>query len=179
MRGRGNLLPAVAMALALAVPAAGQTLLTENTLALDEGAARPAATLDDVSLLIGHWRGEFLGGTAEEVWLPPAGGAMVGTFRLIEQDEIAFYELMILLEEEGSVTLKLKHFNADLTGWEEKADTVDFPLVKAEADAVFFDGLTFRRGPEGTLQGFLAMGPEDGEKTEATFVYHPVAGHDR
>lgn len=179
MTGRFARAATLVLALSLASAAPAQTPLTENTLALDESAARPAATLDDVSLLIGHWRGPFLGGTAEEVWLPPAGGTMVGTFRLVQEDEAAFYELMVLLEEEGSVTLKLKHFNRDLTGWEEKADTVDFPLVKAEADAVYFAGLTYRRGPEGTLQGFLAMGSDGGEMTEATFVYHPVAGHDR
>ena len=41
-----------------------------------------------------------------------------------------FQELMALVEVEGSLELWVKHFNADFTGWEEKADFVRFRLVE-------------------------------------------------
>lgn len=46
-----------------------------------------------------------------------------------------------------SLTYRLRHFNADLTGWEDAkgGKAVDFPLVAVEENAVFFDGLTLRR----------------------------------
>ena len=31
--------------------------------------------------------------------------------------------LLLLVEEEGSLSLKVKHFNADFTAWEDKAAT--------------------------------------------------------
>jgi|GEM_PF-5137102 len=61
-----------------AAESAGQVPQTEHTLKLEEKAARPKATMADVKLLERHWKGDFLGAKAEELWLPPAGGAMAG-----------------------------------------------------------------------------------------------------
>ncbi len=153
-----------------------QVQQTPNTLKLDESASRPQATLADVGLLVGHWQGEFLGAMAEELWLPVAGDSMLGVFRLYNQDSVMFYETMIMIEEEGSVSLKLKHFHSDLKGWEEKDEMVTFRLVKATEDGLWFEGLTFRKLADGSLRSFIALGQEDGSTAEETFVYHPVGG---
>ena len=42
------------------------------------------------------------------------------------------------------MVLRLKHFNADLTGWEEKDDMVTFRLLGLEPCAAYFHGLTLR-----------------------------------
>ena len=170
-------LSAVRAAILLALlPAAvaAQGPLTPNTLKLDDSAKRPRATLSDVALLAGHWHGPFLGATAEEVWLPAAGGQMAGIARIFKQDAVVFYELMVFVEEEGSVSMKLKHFGPELKGWEEKNDVVTFRLVKADAHGVWFEGLTFRRQPDGGLQGFVAFRQKDGTHREEAFVYRPV-----
>lgn len=120
-------------------------------------AKSPPATLDQVAWLAGHWVGEGLGGVSEELWSPPAGGAMMGTYRLLKDGAPVFYELLLLVEENGTLILKLKHFDPDLTGWEEKADFVDFPLVAIEADAVHFDGLTYERQPDASLKVYLLL----------------------
>ena len=151
-----------------------QTQQTPNTLKLDESAPRPAATIADVGLLVGHWEGEFLGAMAEEFWLPPAGNSMLGAFRLYTEDGVAFYEAMVLMEEEESVSLKLKHFHPDLKGWEEKDEVVTFRFVKATEGGLWFEGLTFRKQPDGSLQGFIALRQDDGTVEEESFVYRPV-----
>lgn len=151
-----------------------QSRQTPNTLKLDKPTERPKATLADVSLLVGHWQGEFLGAMAEEVWLPPAGGSMVGVFRLYKGDKVQFYEIMTLVEEEGSVSIKLKHFHPDLKGWEDKDETVTFRLVKASKEGVWFDGLTYRKNKDGSLQGFIAIREKDGRTTENSFTLQPV-----
>ncbi len=155
-------------------PTHAQAQQTPNTLKLDAGAARPPATLADVGLLVGHWEGEFLGGTAEELWLPAQGGTMLGVFRLHENGKAVFYELMILAEEQASVSMKLKHFHADLRAWEEKDAMQTFRLVKATPEALWFEGLTFRKQPDGSIRGFIALGEKDGDVKEETFVYRPV-----
>jgi hypothetical protein len=110
-----------------------------------------------------------LGGVSEEIWSPPAGGAMMGTYRLLKDGKPLFYEFLLLVEEGGTLNLKLKHFNPDLTGWEEKGDFVDFPLVALEERAAHFDGLTFERQPDGTLHIYLLLRGKDGAVREEAF----------
>ena len=174
MKGTSKILAAL---LGMVLPSSmvcGQSPQTSNTLTLVESAARPKATLADLKLLVGHWKGEFLGATAEEVWLPTAGGSMLGTFRLYREKEIVFYEIMIAFEEEGSVSIKLKHFHPDLKGWEEKNEMVTFRFIKKSENAIWFEGLTFRKLKDGSLQGFIAIRHKDGSVKEESFRYRPV-----
>lgn len=157
----------VALAVAWPTPAAVQTL--PNTLTLPKGEVSPKASLADLSWLIGHWTGTGLGGVSEEVWAGPAGGAMMGMYRLVVNGKVQFYELMNLVEENGSLVLRLKHFNADFTAWEEKDRFVSFPLVKLGKNEAWFSGLTFRRVDENQLQIFLSMRGSDGTVREERF----------
>lgn len=147
--------------------------ITPNTLSFDKDTNPPKTTLADVKLLIGHWRGEFLGGMAEEIWLPPAGGSMLGVFRLYKDEQVLFYEIMIMVEEEDGVILRLKHFHPDFRGWEEKDGSVSFRLVKVGKDAVWFDGLTYYR-EDVSLRGFIAIRQKDGRMTEESFTLYAV-----
>ena len=106
----------------LAQVSLAQSQRTEHTFKLDDPGNRPAATLDDVSWLVGNWSGEAFGSSFEEGWNPPSAGSMIGFFKLMDGDAVVFYELLLLVEEEGSLNLKVKHFNADFTAWEDKAD---------------------------------------------------------
>lgn len=151
-----------------------QTLQTPHTLAWVESTPRPKATLANLQILVGHWKGAFMGSTAEEVWLPPAGGSMLGMARVYNAKGVLFFETMIAVEEEGSVSLRLKHFHADLKGWEEKNEAVTFRLVKADAVTLWFDGLTFRKRKDGSLQGFVAIKHKDGRIIEEEFTYQQV-----
>ena len=145
---------------------------TPNTLTLPAGSPRPTARVDDLRWLAGRWEGEGLGGTVEEAWSAPAGGAMVGYFRLVRDAKPVFYELMTLLESEGSVEMRLKHANPDMTGWEEKNDYVTFRLVKHDATGAYFSGLTFRRVGPDQIDGYLALRSRtDGSVREEKFVY--------
>jgi hypothetical protein len=71
----------------------------------------------------------------------------------------------------GSLEYRLKHFNADLTGWEEKAEVVRFPLVAVEPDAWYFDGLTIRKEGQGGMIAAVRIGNRDGTSREAVFRY--------
>ncbi len=100
---------------------------------------------------------------------------MVGVFRLVRDGSVQFYELVILVEEDGSLVLRLKHFGPDLAGWEPKDETVDFPLVRRTSDALSFDGLTIRRDGEDRMRVWVALGAEGEEAREAAFEYRRVA----
>jgi len=93
---------------------------TPNTLRLTNRENSPKARIEDVAWLAGRWTGDFSGGAGEEVFAPPAGDSMIGMFRLVKEGRIVFSELIYIVEEEGSLVLKLKHFDRDLKGWEER-----------------------------------------------------------
>lgn len=162
----------MAIAAGMATPAAGQTAgNTQNTVRLAEGAPRPAARIADVAWMTGRWQGEGLGGSTEESWSDPAGGAMVGYFRLVRDSKPVFYEIITVLEIEGSLEMRLKHVSPDMTGWEEKADFVTFKLARIEPGVVYFNGLTFKRlGPD-RLEIYLALrNRADGSVREEKFT---------
>jgi len=142
----------------------------------EEGAQPARAALEQVEWLIGQWKGTGIGGApALESWLPAAGRTMVGIFiQQGEDGEVRFTEHLHLIEEEGSLVLRLKHFNADLTGWEEKDDMVTFRLAEIEPCAAYFHGLTLRcADPERPGEGLVAaVRMQSGG--ELVFRYEPI-----
>jgi len=130
---------------------------TEHTYTVAEGEQRPAATLADAHWLVGSWIGTAFGQRFEEVWNAPSAGSMVGMFKLIDGDEVSFYELLLLTVEDGTLSLKVKHFNADFSAWEEKADYINFRLAKLEEDALHFSGISFYRRDDDHIDGFIVM----------------------
>lgn len=120
-------------------------------------------TIADFAWLAGTWRGTGLGGECEETWSPPFAGEMTGTFRLLRDGETVFYEFMLLEADDEGFALKLKHFSADFTAWEEKADHVRFPLESVAPDRADFGGLTFvRHGDRLTVRVLLKREGEEG-----------------
>lgn len=135
---------------------------TENTFELSDGEERPAATLADAAFLVGLWSGTAFGEKMEESWSAPTGGSMVGTFKLFDGDDPAMYELMLLTVEDGTLNLKVKHFNADFTAWEDKPDYVNFKLVKLSANELHFGGISFYKRDDDHLDGYIVMRNKDG-----------------
>lgn len=160
---------AIAVLFVLCIPAFAQTKSTENTLKLSGSEPAGKATIADMAWLAGSWTGEGLGGISEEMWSKPAGGAMVGTYRLIKDGKPVFYEICWIVEQEGTIALRLKHFNADLTGWEEKDKTVDFRFIKKDGNRIYFSGLTFERLGNSELNIYLALKHKDGSVKESVF----------
>lgn len=60
------------------------------------------------------------------------------SFRVVQGGKAVFYEFWAVEVDAGPPVLKLKHFNADLTGWEEKSESTRMRLVStSENDATF------------------------------------------
>ena len=144
-----------------------------NIKRLPRGSERPAARASELDWLAGQWRGEGLGGQCEESWLPAVGGTLIGSFRLADDGKPVFYEFVAITEDAGSLTFRVKHFNPDMTGWEEKDETMEFLLVEVGDNEVYFDGLTFRRTGS-KLEIFLSMKGKDGTVREEPFVFERV-----
>jgi hypothetical protein len=131
---------------------------------------RPKATLADMKWLEGRWCGNALGGFVEELWSEPRGGAMMGMFRLVKGNDPVFYEFLHVVEVEGSLAIRLKHFNRDLTGWEEKAQVREFKLVSIKDGVYSFEGMDFHPAGD-TLKVVLQIGNKDGSTRTEIFTY--------
>lgn len=139
-----------------------------------QAADQPADLVEVAEWLQGHWVGNGLGGENETLWSPPRAGTMMGVFRHMKDGEIVFYELLALVPEEGRLVLKLKHFDPNLDGWEEPSESLDFPLLRAEEDALYFDGITYRRlGPD-RREVTVLLGTDEDHLREEVFTYHRV-----
>lgn len=156
------------------LPALAQEKETEHTLKLSAGQKSPPATLADLSWMVGSWTGKGLGGVAEESWLAPSGGTMLGMFRMTKDSKPVFYELVTLTEEGGSLIMRLKHFNSNMTGWEEKDKTVEFKFVGKKDGLIHFEGLTFKPEGKDAFTVYLAIQYKDGSVREETFRYTRV-----
>lgn len=129
----------------------------------------PTATVDEMAWLAGRWTGDGLGGRTEEIWSPPDAGVMMGTFRLIRDDKVAMYEFLTLRVADQGLTIQLKHFNPDMSAWEEKKDFVEFLYVGKDENRYHFNGLTFVRESEDSLTIYLALRSKDGSVREQAF----------
>ena len=162
----------LAFLMVLSLPAQSQEREIYTRVA-EQGSASPAASIADVAWLQGVWIGEGIGGgAAMEDWLPPAGDTMVGTFvQETPEGGIMFTEHMYLMEEEGSLAVKLKHFNADLTGWEDKDGMVTFRLLALEDCAAYFQALTYRCDGDRGLLVAVRMRSDKPEPQELVFRF--------
>lgn len=145
------ILSRIVLAALLALPAA---LSAHETRTAPADAEPGAAVLAEADWLLGQWRGEGIGGSpAMESWIAASDDTWVGTFVQQREDGgIHFTEHLYLMQEGETLVLRLKHFNADLTGWEEKDGMLTFRLVEAEPCALYFRGLTLRcDGDDGLL----------------------------
>jgi len=139
----------------------------QEVLYLDKDQSAGNGLIKDLEWISGYWTGSGLGGDCEELWLPPMDNSMIGTFRFIMEGELIFSEYMHMIEEDSKLSLKIKHFNRDLTAWEEKEDWTIFKFIKSEGQTAYFSGITFHReGDE--LKIRLAM-TEEGVKSIEEF----------
>lgn len=141
-----------------------------NLLFLKDKQESPVANLDAVKWLSGHWRGQAFGGLIEEVWSPALGGSMMGAFKLVVDNNVQFYEIETISEENQTLIFRLKHFNKDLKGWEEKDQTKDFKLVKVTENKVYFNGLTLEKVSENEINIYVAI-EDAGITKEEKFTY--------
>jgi hypothetical protein len=77
-----------------------------------------------------------------------------------------FYEIMLMDVVEGGVRMRVKHFNPDFVGWEEKDAWVSFEPESVSADALAFNGLIIRRTAPDAIEMRLTLRRPDGVHEE-------------
>lgn len=129
----------------VSIPAAAQ-----NTRSLDGGGS-PPASIDQLAWLAGSWVGTGMGSQVTETYSAPLGGRINGHFAMADgKGGVAFTEIVDYAPLGRSLAYRVRHFNPDMSGWEDKTGKpVIFALVAVENDRWFFDGMTLERtGPD-------------------------------
>ncbi|MCA0903524.1 DUF6265 family protein [Qipengyuania aquimaris] len=164
------------MMIAAALTLASSPVAAQEVRDTPEDHPPPPASLEQMGWLVGQWSGTGIGGApAHESWLLPTGNTMVGTFiQMKDETEIMFTEHIYLMEEEGSLVMRLKHFNADLTAWEDKEGMVTFKLIALEDCAAYFRALTLRCDGDNGLVAAVRMKSAGGEISELVFRFERV-----
>jgi hypothetical protein len=78
-------------------------------------------SLADVAWMEGHWVMESGAGRAEEIWMAPADGSMVGSFRWFNPGKMHVLEFLVIEETDAGVAFRFKHFDKDYRAWETDA----------------------------------------------------------
>lgn len=97
-----------------------------------------SSSLSALGWISGTWIGTEGETFIEERWSDFEGDEMIGTFRMLERGQPVFYEFMRLASEPEGIVLRIKHFGADLTAWEEKGESVAFSLKELDHHRALF-----------------------------------------
>lgn len=131
-------------------------------------------SIDDFAFLAGYWQGEGFGGQSKEMWMPPSNGRMFGIFTQTNDGELVFSEYMEISQQESGWAVRLKHFNPDFSGWEEKADYVNFQFDSVSDNKAVFGGLSYEVIDGNKLIVSLRMRQSDGSLTTEYFHFDRV-----
>ena len=162
-----RLMTTAVLSLALAfTPAAAQKTRSLN------GAASPPASVDQLAWLAGSWVGTGMGSEVTETYSAPLGGRITGHFAMADdKGGVAFTEMVDYVPVGRSLAYRVRHFNPDMTGWEDRTGKpVVFPLVAVESNRWFFDGMTLERTGRDALTMWVRM-TEGGKTNEVPFRF--------
>jgi hypothetical protein len=91
-------------------------------------------------------------------------------FKLFGDDGVSMYELMVMTIEDGTLSLKIRHFSPDFTAWEDKTEDVTLRLVRKDDDALHFGIISFYRRSDDRIDAYVLFRKGD-EVFEQQLVY--------
>ena len=115
----------------------------------------PQATLDDLSWMIGPWRGALGAQTVMEEWSAPLGGNMSTMVRLCGPDAVDMIELIAIREVDNSLLLHLRQFNPELSIVRDQnmpLDAIDPAGVKFIAPGEGIEALGYYKEDDGGMR---------------------------
>ncbi len=139
----------------------------------------PKPTLADFAWLDGHWQGTWGPRLAQQAWMSPKAGVMLGTFQLTENDKTLVLEVFTLIEGPAGIELRIRHLTPSLVTWEKNGPTV-LPLVGTDPKTFTFENPTngqpkrsiIRRVDADTFVSRSEILPEKGETQVTEITYH-------
>ncbi|WP_080240524.1 DUF6265 family protein [Spirosoma rigui] len=98
-----------------------------------------SGSLADVSFMEGRWLGTFNGGPIEAAWIAPVGDNLTGFMRMMKDNKVTMYEMLIFEQTEQGPVVLVKHFKPGLIGQEEKDKSDRYRFISAKKDQALFE----------------------------------------
>ena len=97
------------------------------------------ASLADVAFMEGRWHGTFNGGPIDAAWIAPSGDNLSGFMRMMKDNKVAMYEMLIFEQTEQGPIVLVKHFKPGLIGQEEKDKADRYRFIEAGKEKALFE----------------------------------------
>ncbi len=98
----------------------------------------PADSLEQLDWISGAWIEDTPLQRCEEIWSTIGAHTLMGMFRWICDDEVSFYEFLVIKVTEMGAEMHVKHFHPTLVAWEEKERFQAFVLTELQPNRVVF-----------------------------------------
>ena len=97
-----------------------------------------ADSLEQLNWMSGAWIEDTPLRRCEEIWSTVDAHTLMGMFRWISDDDVSFYEFMVIKVTDAGAELHVKHFHPSLVAWEEKDRFQVFILTELQAHRSVF-----------------------------------------
>ena len=108
-------------------------------LVVNQAAQAQTGSLADVSFMEGRWKGTFNGGPIDAAWAAPQGDNLAGFMRMMKDNKVTMYELLIFEQTEKGPIVLVKHFKPGLIGSEEKDVSDRYSFIEAQKNQALFE----------------------------------------
>lgn len=141
--------------------------ITSNANCQSTVASAEKSQWEQISWITGDWIGDGFGGVSYESWTGPIAGIILCTYRHVSEGKNNFFELISVSEnEEGDLQMKLRHFNPDMTAWEDKEGQLEWKLKEITDSSVTFGPCTYKRIGDDKMEISLIMNNDGKIETE-------------
>ena len=118
-------------AFGLSAPLRPTTIFAREEPAASAKPPEKKPALQDFAWLAGKWEGKIGDFTAEQIWMTPKNGTIVGMFRLMGGEKTVIVELFTVRETPEGIAFYFRHFSTEL----KVRETGDATMLKlATAD---------------------------------------------
>ncbi|HVB85302.1 MAG TPA: DUF6265 family protein [Candidatus Dormibacteraeota bacterium] len=129
--------------------------------------------------LAGRWQGNWGPRTAQEIWLPPQSGVMVGVFQLTDDYKTLVIELYTIMATPQGVELRVRHFTPSLTPWQKSEPSVLNLMTYDSKSFLFVNKYNgepkhwlMRRTASNTYVARFEIVPENNQVESSEIVFH-------
>ena len=100
---------------------------------------KKTGSLADIAFMEGRWLGTFNGGPIEAAWIAPVGDNLTGFMRMMKDNKVSMYEMLIFEQTEQGPIVLVKHFKPGLIGQEEKDKSDRYRFIEASTNRALFE----------------------------------------
>ncbi|MES1167864.1 MAG: DUF6265 family protein [Oleiharenicola lentus] len=134
----------------------------------------PAAAIERLSWLPGHWRMEKAGRVVDEQWMAPSGGMMLGMARTVAKGRVLEYEFVLIREGPAGELSYVAQPSGQKEATFKCLSLTDTEIVFENKEHDFPQRIGYRLLPDGALVAYIEGPGKDGATKRIEYPYKRV-----